>query len=635
MKYSLAIALLLLLFGMHFGMAQDQESHFRAFGVVPIDVSPEWYDKLQEATTPLQRIAYIDTIGEAFVKTDLADSVLAYGNKMHQLLPDIAAQHKEHLYYLQKAYFLEATGKREIGLLDEAIAAFIQGISVDEDSETAIQAYLQLGLARTYLFKGTVAKAQPILDRLLQASLPLNVRLAVMANQGDAYFVQQQLENAKQWYTNALSHPKIQQQPALALRVAIQRARVWTREGNTKEAIAVFETTKKEALAQGFYDLYIKATIAEGSIYREKEEYFIAEIALSTAYANTLSWNRLELQRSVIQELTRLYVAKKDYKNAYGLMTQNQVLNREIASKQNQRLVKDIETKYETLKKERAIDALQKEQLQKEAEIDRQKTIKNAFLIGFLVILIPIILLLVLYYQKLQTQSLLNQQQEAMNKQEVESLLQKQELDLVKTAMEAQNKERGRIARELHDSIGGNLAGIKLKMHTLPQEDQEMHTLIQQVDSTYEQVREISHSLLPKAFKEKAFTKLIAHYVDDIAKHQNFTIHFQSFPEAAINTIDPAIQVVLFNIIKELMTNAVKHAAAQQINLQVSVVPEEESIELLYEDDGKGFDTEKSAQGIGLKNIIYRVETLHGTLAIDSAPQRGTVVSISIPKASS
>ena len=124
-------------------------------------------------------------------------------------------------------------------------------------------------------------------------------------------------------------------------------------------------------------------------------------------------------------------------------MTQYQRVNKEIADQQNERLIKDLEFKYETLKKEKEIDKLQEGKIQQEAEIEHQKTIKHAFLIGFLVILIPIILLLIVYYQKLQTQSLVNKQQEAINQQEVKTLLQSQELDLAKNAIQIVGESDG------------------------------------------------------------------------------------------------------------------------------------------------------------------------------------------------
>jgi len=313
-------------------------------------------------------------------------------------------------------------------------------------------------------------------------------------------------------------------------------------------------------------------------------------------------------------------------------MTQSRSINSAIIENQNQRLIKDLELKYETLKKEKKIDKLQEDQLVKEAEINRQKTIKYAFLIGFLVLLVPIILLLIVYYQKLQTQSLLNIQQESINQQEVKNLLQAQELELAKNAISVQAKERDRIARELHDSIGGNLAGIKLKMNSLGDHKPEFRQILNQLDTTHNQVRDISHSLIPKEFETTAFTNLIYNYIKNISQNSSIDLSFEVFPKDVINAIDAQLQVAIFNMIKELVTNALKHANAKEIIIQLTAPSEEKSIELIYEDDGVGFDLDKVKKGIGINNIETRVADFNGTISINTAINRGTVISISIPQ---
>ena len=106
-----------------------------------------------------------------------------------------------------------------------------------------------------------------------------------------------------------------------------------------------------------------------------------------------------------------------------------------------------------------------------------------------------------MYYQKIQTQSELAKKQEEYNTEKVKSLLQEQELNLIKASIDGQDEERKRIAQELHDSIGGNLAGIKLQLSSLAQNSPALKTINSQIDETYQLVRDISHTLIPKKFK--------------------------------------------------------------------------------------------------------------------------------------
>ncbi|WP_282044062.1 tetratricopeptide repeat-containing sensor histidine kinase [Winogradskyella flava] len=616
---------------MYMCIAQDKRYDFTAFGKMPKVVDNELYAKLDKAKILSERSAYLDTISRIFLVTGNADSLMHYGKllKNEALMATSERQNIED--YQKSAMYYQGVAAQKMGLMDEAISAFIQGLEI-ENSNSLLQNHLKLQLAQTYIFKNQLDKAEPILKELPQTKMPEDFYLSNTIVKSRFLIVGGNYDQAKKMIDSALLEDFIDDYDKAKLELQLNLIQLNIRQGNYDNVITISERIKYDALDNDFYDIYIESTLNEGFAYARTKNYDVAEMALSSAYVNTLQWNRLELQKKVINALVKLYSAKKDYENAYALMTQYQAVSRTIRENQNQRVIKDLELKYETLQKEKAISQLQEDQLLKQAEIERQKTIKYAFLIGFLVILIPVILLLVLYYQKLQTQSLLNEQQEAIKEQEMKSLLQSQELELAKNAMSVQLKERDRIARELHDSIGGNLAGIKLKMNSTNKDDSGFEQILRELDTTYDQVREISHSLIPKSFDVSAFTDLVKSYIDDLNKDAISNLEFNAYPEQAINSIDIALQVALFNIIKELITNALKHANANDISIQVTEYAEDDSISLIYEDDGLGFDTNSDFKGIGLSNIESRVNQFDGNLSINSTKDNGTVISINIPK---
>ncbi|MBC2845761.1 tetratricopeptide repeat-containing sensor histidine kinase [Winogradskyella flava] len=616
---------------MYMCIAQDKRYDFTAFGKMPKVVDNELYAKFDKAKTLSERSAYLDTISRIFLVTGNADSLMHYGKllKNEALMATSEPQNIED--YQKSAMYYQGVAAQKMGLMDEAISAFIQGLEI-ENSNALLQNHLKLQLAQTYIFKNQLDKAEPILKELPQTKMPEDFYLSNTIVKSHFLIVVGNYDQAKKMIDSALLEDFIDDYDKAKLELQLNLIQLNIRQGNYDNVITISERIKYDALDNDFYDIYIESTLNEGFAYARTKNYDVAEMALSSAYVNTLQWNRLELQKKVINALVKLYSAKKDYENAYALITQYQGVSRTIRENQNQRVIKDLELKYETLQKEKAISQLQEDQILKQAEIERQKTIKYAFLIGFLVILIPVILLLVLYYQKLQTQSLLNEQQEAIKEQEMKSLLQSQELELAKNAMSVQLKERDRIARELHDSIGGNLAGIKLKMNSTNKDDSGFEQILRELDTTYDQVREISHSLIPKSFDVSAFTDLVKRYIDDLNKDAISNLEFNAYPEQSINSIDIALQVALFNIIKELITNALKHANANDISIQVTEYAEDDSISLIYEDDGLGFDTNSDFKGIGLSNIESRVNQFDGNLSINSAKGNGTVISINIPK---
>ena len=278
------------------------------------------------------------------------------------------------------------------------------------------------------------------------------------------------------------------------------------------------------------------------------------------AYTNAIQWNRLELQKKIINSLRKTYEKKGDYQTAYNLMTQYLAVSNRIQREQNSELVQELEVKYQSLRKENHILALKEAQLEKENEIDRQTTIKKAFLYGFLVILIPILALLYVYYQKLQTQSQLNLRQKELSAQKMNSLIKENELEVAKSSLKAQQEERRRIAKQLHDSIGSNLAGIKLQLANLKESDTTQHSVLEQIDQTYELVRDISHDLIPKRFKQDAFTTLVQDYLKTIEEASPIQVSFSAYPEHAVNGLKEALKVEIYSILQELITNTLKHA---------------------------------------------------------------------------
>ena len=612
--------------------AQDKYSHFKAFPKIPNEVDTYLYKNLDKARSTKERLAYLDTIAQVFDKTDLADSILVYGERIQKTITALPHTSADYEYYKYRGIYYEALAKRKLGLLDEAIASYINGLeSLHAAKYKPITIYLRLGLAETYLQKEELQKAKEIIEELLKlAHNNENLNALVLTALADFQYRNKEWEHAIATYTKVLELPAIKKLDKLSYRIRLNLAKLQSKNYTSLQSLEQFQHIKKECLAKGYYGYYIQAVLNEGYIYLKQQNYEAAEIALSTAYINTVSWNRLELQKKVNRSLVDLYVTKEDYKNAFNLMTQYEAVNKTIASQQNARQVRELEEKYKSLEKEREIMKLQESKLKDQIEIDKQRTIKNAVLIGFLIILIPIILLLVVYYQKLQAQSELNRQQEDLNRKEMQSLQQEQELKMARTSMKIQTRERERIAQELHDSIGGNLAAIKLQMNKLDLTTENAFNVKKQLDSTYRQVREISHSLLPKEFKEQSFAPIVQNYMDQFNEPENQSYFFNAYPEEAINQLPKKLQVALFNMIKELTTNAYKHAKANQVMIQLNDIPEEKSLSLMYEDDGIGFVPNHS-EGIGLKNLKRRIDELQGNLAIDSDPGKGTVISIHIP----
>lgn len=197
--------------------------------------------------------------------------------------------------------------------------------------------------------------------------------------------------------------------------------------------------------------------------------------------------------------------------------------------------------------------------------------------------------------------------------------------------------ERKRIARELHDGACVNLAAINMKMDALRDEltsdpalAQKMADIADDLETTYREVRGISHDLMSKSLDTTGLRTALEDLAVRMQQAQpGLAVHFYTnFPLDEVNNL---VKIHLYRIAQEMLANVLKHAHAKTVNLQL--LEDEGNLLLTVEDDGQGFDLSKTGtEGIGLSNIRTRVEVLHGKIHFDSSPGKGTYVSIEIPR---
>ena len=194
--------------------------------------------------------------------------------------------------------------------------------------------------------------------------------------------------------------------------------------------------------------------------------------------------------------------------------------------------------------------------------------------------------------------------------------LARQQKELLRAYVEGVEKERERIARELHDDIGSRLGSLKRFL------DNNSHhsTLQHQIDILCHDVRNMSHQLSPQSLKIAGLRQLITDLAHTTQQNTGIAVNaqFYDWPEE----LPEETAHHLFRIAQEAVNNAVKHAGATEIDLQF--FNHENELVVTIDDNGKGFDTQKNAGGIGLKNIKARVESLQASFEISSTPGQGT-----------
>lgn len=228
------------------------------------------------------------------------------------------------------------------------------------------------------------------------------------------------------------------------------------------------------------------------------------------------------------------------------------------------------------------------------------------------------------YYQRR-----LHRQQTAMDRLKLED--QKKQLQ---AEIAAQEKERERIARDLHDEVGALLSTAKLYL-TFQHPKAEHHTgstpshpAEEMLDEAVLKLRSIAQNLLPENLRLFGLISAIEHNIRQIEKAEAFTVYFT---HQLSERLPGDAEIHLYRIVQELFNNALKHAKASQVSLSLS--RQTNSVVLTYTDNGVGFTPGKSRNGIslGLTTLSSRVQLLQGEMELESAPGKGVKIIITCP----
>ncbi|MBA4168432.1 MAG: sensor histidine kinase [Chitinophagaceae bacterium] len=192
--------------------------------------------------------------------------------------------------------------------------------------------------------------------------------------------------------------------------------------------------------------------------------------------------------------------------------------------------------------------------------------------------------------------------------------------------------ERKRIVSDLHDELGPLLSVVKFQISGLDPRDEEDLLQITKakanLDDILQRIREICNHLMPQVLIRKGLLLAIKEFMADLDHKTSIKMEF-TYEEAKI---PPEAEVHLYRMIQEIVQNAIKHSFASQ--MRINVTSRDNKLVITAHDNGKGFSTDtvtKTSNGYGLKNILSRVDILHGEVYLASQPNKGTIYTIEIP----
>ena len=214
--------------------------------------------------------------------------------------------------------------------------------------------------------------------------------------------------------------------------------------------------------------------------------------------------------------------------------------------------------------------------------------------------------------------------------------------DLAGRLLTAQEAERTRIARGLHDDVGQQLAGVGIMLSGLkrlvlrpgpPKDAAETVTVLQErTNALAETIRHLSHELRPGVLTNLGLVAALRQHAAEVEQHYGITVTLAA--PANLDSVDLDVALCLYRVTQEALSNSAKHAHARVARVELR--RNGTAIELRVEDDGVGFvASERSTSGLGLRSITERVRLLHGSVDVDSTPGRGTTLVVRTPVAPS
>lgn len=344
--------------------------------------------------------------------------------------------------------------------------------------------------------------------------------------------------------------------------------------------------------------------------HRLSKAYGDSALALATAHGL-----RHDKQKSYTQ-LSNLAFAMQDYKLGDWYALQSSLLSDSLLNETIQKHTVELDKKYQTGLKDNQI-RLQQANL-------RNKTIWNYILIGTAA---TILLISLLGYRNYRNRRKLQQQR-------ILELEKEKQLAATAAVLEGEEQERSRLAKDLHDGLGGMLSGIKYSLHTMkenliltPDNAQAFERSIDMLDSSIREMRRVAHNMMPEALVKFGLDAALRDFCNEVNRSGALKVSYQSIGLEG-HELEQSKAITIYRIVQELLNNVIKHAAASTAMVQVSRT--DGILSATVEDNGKGMERELlyRSGGIGWSSIRNRVEFQKGRWDVVSEPGKGSSVYI-------
>ncbi len=447
-----------------------------------------------------------------------------------------------------------------------------------------------------------------------------NLTATILANKGVIYLQQKNWHKSREYFNAALKIAQEHDLRKIQYGLLNNLGDLFLSQEMPGKALPYLqEALSIEGSINPYYNVATLASL--GQVYYQMKDYTRAEEilhqALEKAETFRLSTNLINLHMM----LAELYGQTGDFTNAYQHQKLYTQLKDSLGSQQVKTNIYQLDLKYRTTQKD-------KELLEKELMITRQENRLEKKNLWIAVAATGIVVLSILLVALIRN----NRNRQKLQVEKIRALQREQEISQLKAIMLGEEKERTRLARELHDGIGSQLAAIKMnftavaKDYPVLAEIGPLHEIMDMIGNTATDVRNTAHNLMPDVLTRYGLSNALMLYCEQINKSGQLRTDLQMYGN--INELNESFTLLLYRIIQEMTQNIIKHAEADHAVIQIR--KQDQQLNIVVEDNGKGFRTAATANGLGLQQLAARIESVQGEMLIDSTEGSGTVIYIEL-----
>lgn len=545
------------------------------------------------------------------------DSVIYYNN----LVLDLARSDNDS-FNIGIAFFNLGSAYRFKSDLDRAVEFTLQGAKILEGKGyDNIESNINDGLQTLYQTLGQYDKAIEYGNKsvALARKISDSPQLATaLSNLGLSYAEQNKLNEAKKRFDEAITIATATNNKSIEA-IALNNLSDIAIKENQFDLLKIYgDRSTQLALEMEDDGTMVSSKLTLAVYYITRKNYVQAQQLANEALQLAEKQNLLEGKGTALGMLSNIAFAMQDYKKGFQYFYERDDVQTRAFTESMQQKEVTTRIKYETEKKDDQIKLQQ-------AELGRRRIV-NYFLVGGIAALM---IIAILFYRNYR-------QQQKLQQQRIAELETQQQLTATEAVLKGEEKERTRLAKDLHDGLGGMLSGIKYSFNTMkgnlvmtPDNAQAFERSMDMLDSSIKEMRRVAHNMMPEALVKFGLDTALKDFCTDINNSGALQVSYQSIGLENL-VIDQTAAITIYRIVQELINNTMKHAAAKTAVVQVT--KSNNQLTVTVEDDGKGFDTAilNQAKGIGWSNIQNRVEFLKGNLDVQSEKEEGTSVHIEI-----